>query len=376
MLDWNSGLNLSKEFPHLAVCVPRLTAESAKMLPYIDSSVDIVVTSSVDMDVLDEARRVAALVLIRTDKNVSTAAKRSDEFISVVWNQDQADKLSLPTVSIVIPVFNEVSYTENCLEQLRNTLPRSFRGEIIVVDDASSDETPFILEALAQRDERIKLLRNAGNCGFIKSCNRGAEVASGETLIFLNNDTLPKEGWLPPLLGILRDKSEAGAVCGKLIYPDGKLQEAGGIVFSDGSACNFGKNDQAANGPLYNHLREVDYGSGALLATRRSLFLECGGFDVRFEPAYYEDADYCFTLRAKGYRVYYQPESVVVHFEGVSAGTDLNAGMKSAQVVNKTKFVEKWKHVLQYQPHPPPHYDFATLHALATRSIVRNGNGK
>ena len=160
------------------------------------------------------------------------------------------------------------------------------------------------------------------------------------------------------------------------MYPDGKLQEAGGIVFSDGSACNFGKHDKAANAPLYNYIREVDYGSGALLATRRSLFIECGGFDVRFEPAYYEDADYCFTLRTKGYRVYYQPESVVVHFEGASSGTDLNTGVKNAQVANQARFVEKWGEVLRHQPHAPAHFDLATMHTLATRSTLRNGNGQ
>ena len=155
------------------------------------------------------------------------------------------------------------------------------------------------------------------------------------------------------------------------MYPDGSLQEAGGVLFSDGSACNFGKHDKAANAALYNFLREVDYCSGALLATRRELFTEAGGFDTRFEPAYYEDTDYCFGLRQKGYRVYYQPESVIVHFEGASSGTDVNAGVKSYQAVNRTKFVAKWGEELKHQPSAPAQYDFATMQSLSVRGAIK-----
>jgi GT2 family glycosyltransferase len=176
-------------------------------------------------------------------------------------------------------------------------------------------------------------------------------------------------------LRILRDKPEAGAVGGKLVYPDGTLQEAGGVIFSDGSGCNFGWSDKAANAPLYNFVREVDYCSGALLATPRALFRELGGFDARFKPAYYEDVDYCFTLREKGYRVYYQPESVIVHFEGASSGTDLKTGMKSYQVVNQHKFVAKWSEALKKHYPAPDQYDPFTLNTLSRRNGWANGDG-
>ena len=221
----------------------------------------------------------------------------------------------------------------------------------------------------------MKILRNPENVGFIMSCNRGAEAAQGDILVFLNNDTLPLSGWLSPLLRILRDNPEAGAVGGKLIYQDGTLQEAGGVIFSDGSACNFGKFDKTPNAPLYDFLREVDYCSGALLATRRAVFLELGGFDERFNPAYYEDADYCFSLRARGYRVYYQPESVVIHFEGVSSGTDTNTGVKSYQAVNRRKFIEKWREALRHYYPAPQQYDAASLQTLSRRSESANGDG-
>src|SRR5206468_3712541 len=143
--------------------------------------------------------------------------------------------------------------------------------------------------------------------------------------------TLPTPGWLPPLLRTFVDRPDAGVVGGKLVFPDGRLQEAGGVVFSDGSAANFGKWDKYIDAPLYNFVREVDYVSGALLATPRDLFRRLGYFDTRFRPIYYEDTDYCFKVRDAGLRVYYQPESVVIHLEGSTSGIDSSKGDKRYQ---------------------------------------------
>jgi GT2 family glycosyltransferase len=382
MLDWNSGLELAVSFPHLAVFSPLSSESIDPTLPYLDRSIDIVVTSSLDPGRIAEARRVAAVAVIlsSTLSNelqhlMPRKVAKPPVSLAIEWLTDQSNAPSMPPTSIIIPVFNKVSYTQSCLAQLITTLPPDFNGEIIVVDDASSDETPSLLEHWADTDGRIKILRNPENVGFLTSCNRGAESAQGDILIFLNNDTLPLSGWLPPLLRILRDKPKAGAVGGKLVYPDGTLQEAGGVIFSDGSGCNFGWSDKAANAPLYNFVREVDYCSGALLATPRALFMELGGFDVRFKPAYYEDVDYCFTLREKGYRVYYQPESVIVHFEGASSGTDLNTGVKSYQVVNQHKFIAKWSEALKQHYPAPDQYDPFTLNELSRRNGWANGDG-
>jgi GT2 family glycosyltransferase len=152
-----------------------------------------------------------------------------------------------------------------------------------------------------------------------------------------------------------------------MLYPDGRLQEAGNVIFSDGSGANFGRYDYGADAPLYNYVREVDYCSAALLATPRALFEKIGGFDERYRPAYYEDTDYCFAVRKHGKRVYYQPESVVIHREGSTSGTDLTQGVKRYQVVNHHKFVEKWGKVLEQQPSPPDRIDLRTWHALAVR---------
>ncbi|HYE75503.1 MAG TPA: glycosyltransferase family 2 protein, partial [Blastocatellia bacterium] len=297
ILDWDAGLNLSAVFPQLAIFSPS-TTNGRPALPYLDRSVDIVVLSSSDPDHIQEARRLAAVAIVKVIGEFGQTHQIEPQFRLITeWQENAISEALLTSTSIIIPVFNKVEYTENCLEQLRMTLPHDFSGEIILVDDASTDDTPSALERWAALDRRIKVIRNPRNLGFIRSCNRGAEAASGEIIVFLNNDTLPQPGWLPPLLRVLRERPDAGAVGGKLIYPDGTLQEAGGIIFSDGSGCNFGKYDRSANSPVYNFVREVDYCSGALLATRSDLFTKLGGFDVNFAPAYYEDTDYCFSLR-------------------------------------------------------------------------------
>lgn len=245
---------------------------------------------------------------------------------------------AVPAVSVVVPVFEKYRYTYHCLAALHRH-SRAHPFEVIVVDDCSGDETPTALD----RFGNLRVLRNERNLGFLRSCNRGAEAARGELLVFLNNDTQVQQGWLDALIETFRLRRDAGLVGSRLIFPDGRQQEAGGIVFADGSAWNYGHLDDPHK-PEYSYLRAVDYCSGASLAVRRSLFADLGGFDEHFAPAYYEDTDLAFRVRAAGYGVYYQPLSRVVHFEGVSAGTDENAeaGMKRFQSVNRQKFLERW----------------------------------
>ncbi|MEW6517299.1 MAG: glycosyltransferase [candidate division FCPU426 bacterium] len=252
------------------------------------------------------------------------------------------------TVSIVIPVFNRVEYTRACLDALVATTPNE-GVELIVVDNASTDATPELCQALSGD---VRVIRNAENLGFVRACNQGAAVARGKYLLFLNNDTVPQSGWLDALLRPAETDERVAAVGAKLVYPDGRLQEAGGIIFNDGSGWNFGRLDDPAK-PAYQELVEVDYCSGACLLVRRRAFEQVDGFDLRYAPAYYEDTDLCFSLREQGYKVMYCPGALVVHCEGATAGTDLGAGFKRYQVINRKKFVEKWRDQLQAQDPPP-----------------------
>jgi hypothetical protein len=148
-------------------------------------------------------------------------------------------------------------------------------------------------------------------------------------------------GWLDALVSLLRARPEAGAAGSRLVYPDGTLQEAGGIIWKDGSGWNYGRGDNPAK-PVYNYVREVDYCSAASLIVRRQVFEMLGGFDASFAPAYYEDVDLAFRIRRRGFQVWYQPRSRVIHLEGVSHGTDTGAGVKRNQLVNQGRFVQRW----------------------------------
>ena len=249
-----------------------------------------------------------------------------------------------PRVSIVIPVHGKLAYTLACLRSLaKHGAQAPF--EVIVVDDASPDDSAATLAQV----HGLHLLRNAENLGFVGSCNAGAAAARGEFLLFLNNDTQATIGWLDALLRCFDERADCGIAGSRLVYPDGRLQEAGGLVFADGSCWNLGR-FEVRDTPAFLYRRETDYVSGASLMIRRDVFQRIGGFDTRYAPAYYEDTDLAFPVRKLGLHVYYEPASTVIHCEGISAGTDLDAGMKRHQRLNHTKFVDKWKDELAAQP--------------------------
>ncbi|WP_102945342.1 glycosyltransferase [Stenotrophomonas sp. VV52] len=245
-----------------------------------------------------------------------------------------------PRVSIVIPVYNHVAHTLACLRALA-AHPPQVACEILVVDDGSSDET-------VQWMPRIEGLRyevRAHNGGFIEACNDGVARSRGDFVVLLNNDTVPQPGWLDALLETFQRVPDAGLVGSQLLYPDGRLQESGGVVFSDGSAWSYGRFESPED-PRYSALRDVDYCSGAAVMLPRALWDALDGLDTRYRPAYYEDTDLAFAVRAAGKRVLVQPASRVVHDEGTSNGTDTSTGIKAYQVRNRSVFAAKWAPVL------------------------------
>lgn len=249
-----------------------------------------------------------------------------------------------PEVSIIIPVYNQIHYTYLCLASiLEHTKDVSY--EILIADDVSSDAT----EHLGEFVSNITVCRNETNQGFLRNCNNAAKSARGRYVMFLNNDTQVTEGWLSSLVNLIKSDPSIGMVGSKLVYPDGRLQEAGGIIWSDGSGWNYGRLDNPDKAE-YNYVKDVDYISGAAILLSNELWKQIGGFDERYAPAYCEDSDLAFEVRKAGYRVVYQPLSKVIHFEGVSNGTDVNGGgLKRYQVENSEKLKEKWKEEFKNQ---------------------------
>ena len=251
-------------------------------------------------------------------------------------------KESNPKVSIIIPVYNQFVYTYHCLESILHNTGDKISYEIIIANDCSTDDT----KRLGEIAGNIRIITNKENLKFLKNCNHAAEFANGKYILFLNNDTQVQENWLEPLVNLLEEDESIGMTGSKLIYANGKLQEAGGIIWQDASAWNYG-NGKNPTDPEFNYVKEVDYISGASIIIRASLWKEIGGFDERYVPAYCEDSDLAFEVRKHGYRVVYQPLSVVVHFEGISNGTDINSGIKQYQVKNNEKLKEKWNKELE-----------------------------
>ena len=253
---------------------------------------------------------------------------------------------NLPRVTIVIPVYGQWYLTERCLRALELT-EASRLARIVVVNDKSPDNT---LEKL-KLYPTIEVQDLKHNLGFTLASNSGANGATTEYLLFLNNDTEPLPGFLDALLKVADSNRDIAIVGSRLIFPDGQLQESGSIIWGDGTGHNYGRGGRA-DGPEYQMVREVDYCSGASLLVRNDFFISTGGFDHRYAPAYYEDVDLAFTARELGFRVLVAPQSVVIHHEGGSHGTNIFSGIKASQVINHQKFCEKWSQALKSQPNP------------------------
>ncbi len=221
-----------------------------------------------------------------------------------------------PRVSIVIVASNRATATYHCLQEL---VARTDAGsyELIVVDDGSSDDTGRLL----QQTLGIRVITNTAARGAATARNQGAETALSDLVLFLAPDVVPLTGWVPALASTLDRDPRIGAVGAHIRYTDARLEEAGGIVWRDGTAGSYGRGDDSYR-PAYGHVRDVDFCSAACLLVRRSVFAELGGFDPRFASEGYDAPDLCFRLRARGYRVVYQPDARVVRLAESPSGVD------------------------------------------------------
>lgn len=245
-----------------------------------------------------------------------------------------------PHVSVIVPTYGEDLHTYTCLRAVAREAAHT-PLEVIVMDDCAPTPAAEALAAVTG----VRFVRNDTNLGFTRNANRGAALARGEYLLFLNNDAVLQPGCIAALLRVFASRPDAGIVGAKLVYPDGRLQEAGAIAWRDGSAWNYGRDDDPGR-PEYNYLRRADYCSGACLLVPRALFESLGRFDEAYSPAYCEDADLSFRARAAGRATWYQPAAEVVHFEGVSHGTDETRGVKRHQVLNRERFRARWQDAL------------------------------
>lgn len=290
------------------------------------------------------ARKVKNLAKSLTSRNrkiISINTSAPVVGVSDIISSVRFPKNNKPTVSIIIPAFNKAEYSAACLKSLSVELTNSPTYEVILVDNGSSDDTHLLANI-----PNIVYIKNKENLGFVGGCNSGLAKSKGEYVVFLNNDAEITRDWLPALYETINHNPTIGLVGSKIIYPNGVLQEAGGIIFKDANGLNYGKFDQA-NSYQYNYVRDVDYCSGASIIIKRSLMDKFGGFDILYHPAYYEDTDLSFKVRAEGLRVVYQPKSVIYHIEGGTAGTSTSSGFKKYQAINKDKFLKRWKKDLQ-----------------------------
>jgi GT2 family glycosyltransferase len=233
---------------------------------------------------------------------------------------------SLPStpvdLSIVIPVFNKVDLTVACLRSLDQTTTRKIRWEVIVVDNASADQTPQALAQLQQNFSWLRVIRNEKNLGYAGASNQGARASNSPAILFLNNDIVAHPGWLEPLIRTLYCEPSVAAVGAKLLFPDGTIQHAGvmlvkPLVESEPDLPMHIFSKSPADEPPANIRRVYQVLTAACLMIKRPIFEAVGGFDEQFWNGY-EDVDLCYKIGKQGWKCVYEPQSVLTHFESQS----------------------------------------------------------
>jgi GT2 family glycosyltransferase len=268
-----------------------------------------------------------------------------------------------PAVSVIALATHNVTLLERCLRSVREVASHNIRNEVIVVANGTA---PAALGDISARQD-IVLIESPVNLGFGGGCNLAARLARGERLVFLNDDVVVTPGWLEGLNRVMEEDERTAVVGSKVLLRDGGLQEAGCVLWSDGSTSGVGRGDDPSK-PAYLERREVDYVSFCSAMVRRSAWEAAGGFDDRYFPAYYEDVDLCLTMQVGGWRVMYEPTSVVHHAEGASASREFR---DFASRRNQRQFVAKWAAILSTYRHPPTNAERADAVEQALRQASK-----
>ena len=249
-----------------------------------------------------------------------------------------------PLVSIIIPESISLNITYNCINSILKE-EQSLDYEIILINETLADEIKFLIKNYSQNHVKIFLHKAKEINNFLRNCNQAAKNSRGKYILFLRDNTKVYKNWLSFLLKEIKSNEKIGIVGSKLIYSNGTLLEAGGIMWNNGEYTNYGKG-KSAYMPEYNYIKEVDFVSGVSFIIKKSVWQKIGGFDEKFIHKYYEDIDLSFTLRKNGYKILYQPQSLVEYYESISLRKNNQSNMEKKC---KKKFLEKWENELKIQ---------------------------
>jgi GT2 family glycosyltransferase/glycosyltransferase involved in cell wall biosynthesis len=239
-------------------------------------------------------------------------------------------------VAVIVLVQRNAPQALAALTALRLTTSPDLAFETIAVLNGADDAT---IAAMQRGSEAATILVSIANLGFGGGCNYAARATEAEYLVFLNDDTLVDQGWLEALVDHADSDLSIAAVGSRVRFADGMLQEAGSILWSDGSSMPVGRGLTAADGE-WCFRRDVTYASACALLVRHSDFDQVGGFDEAYYPAYYEDVDLCLSLAAIGKRVTFEPAAELVHFESQSTTSAFKSYLFRR---NHRRLVQKWE---------------------------------
>ena len=252
--------------------------------------------------------------------------------------------------SIIVPVHNQISYTQQCLRAIKNNTLHPF--ELVIVDNGSSLDALLSVVYILSWFPQTMLLRNSANKGFTIAANQGIILARGEYIVLLNNDVLPHLQWLSKLAECAESDPLIGVVGPKVLVPGtDTIHAMGGMLFTrEGTYLPLGRG-AGLNDPRFQDVLDCQYVEGSCMLVKRQVLDRVGLFDEVFSPGYFEDADFCFRVREAGFRCVCCPDAVVSHYSTVTASLpELSESLGAASKRNEQVFRQRWAHMLPENP--------------------------